>query len=733
MGVTSWLGTLFEFIGGIFNIIWAVLCLPVYAIIRTNFNIFIKIAELNILSSADMNEIYKRVTMIITIVMSFYVIFNIIKYTISPDTITDKEKGAGNIAKRIIVAILLIAFVPTAFSMAYKIQNRIISTQVIPKVILGQQVWDYSTYGSSFAADTFSAFYRVDREHCGSHCEEAQEHVSDLIESIRQGGSVIHILGTMGGQLGLSVSGHTVPAEAVEFDGLFALIFGCYVIYVIFIYSIDVAVRYIQLLYLQIISPIAIMGYIVPSKDNMFQRWLRQCSTTYLDLFIRISIMYFAMLIIQILGHSLRITNLTTGSQASNVGPIAYKIAETDGSHIGPIVYIFFIMGVLIFVQRAPKLLEELFPKSGAAGIGFGFDWKTRGDPLKKSYNALKKPIAATSGAIASGLNTYKSLRNGKLREALANKDWSTQKKRAANDKLGKKLKFLQNDEFYRGLNTAVSMGKSVIGGGRNAAKSNSIIGAYANRDKAEREDLNLIDDGGTPAGYNLFGLYYDNEKTRYKRFIDSMDDIIKTRKSVGTAAGDTKAMKATMAHIADWNQKGVGDAEKRDNIKKEVEKALRIYAVSDRTTPAKQELAVKAFNDAVREALKDNGFATFNSDGECTGGLDATAYAAITDKFEKEDKNSTEMAILKQEVEESHRHTLAAKDKDGSPYVFKYVKDTGEIAEIEYSDIKDFAKNIGKIEKSASDVKLETQYSAEYKETNANANVPGKKDGEKK
>ena len=94
----SWLSTLDEIIGGIFNIIWAFLCVPVYMIIRTLFNVFIKIAELDLLSEGNMDSIYKRVTMILIVVMAFYVVFNIVKYTITPDMIEDKEKGVGKLS-----------------------------------------------------------------------------------------------------------------------------------------------------------------------------------------------------------------------------------------------------------------------------------------------------------------------------------------------------------------------------------------------------------------------------------------------------------------------------------------------------------------------------------------------------------------------------------------------------------------------------------------------------------
>ena len=173
-------------LGTLLNILWASLCIPVYGIIRNHFSIFIRIAELDISSSVNINEIYQRVTMIITIVMTFYVAFNIIQYTINPDTVSDKEKGAGKVVYRIVIAILLIAFVPNIFSLAYKLQNKLIETQVFSKIILGEEVDDYASYGSSFAADAFSAFYRVNYDACGDDCEAAEAHVRSVINGMRE-------------------------------------------------------------------------------------------------------------------------------------------------------------------------------------------------------------------------------------------------------------------------------------------------------------------------------------------------------------------------------------------------------------------------------------------------------------------------------------------------------------------------------------------------------------------
>ena len=126
---------LFDIIGSVFNILWARLCSIVYGLIVLAFNLFTEVSQLDILSADKVNGIYQRLTMIITIVMVFYITFEFIKYVISPDTISDKEKGAGKVVARIVTAILLIAFVPTIFSWGYKIQQRILDTNVIPVVI----------------------------------------------------------------------------------------------------------------------------------------------------------------------------------------------------------------------------------------------------------------------------------------------------------------------------------------------------------------------------------------------------------------------------------------------------------------------------------------------------------------------------------------------------------------------------------------------------------------------
>ena len=263
----------------------AILCDLVYWLIAKIYELFITVARLNILADG-FGPIYQRVTMILTIVMTFYITFEFVKYTINPDSFSDKEKGAGNILKRIVIVVALIAFMPNIFSLAYELQSKIIETNLISKMILGTTNTDYAKFGNDFSANTLGLFYYYDEEVCasgGGQCEEAKEVVEENLNNIREKGEV-NISDSINLKSNTGIAGilkETYPAIHFTFNGFLPLIIGIVIAYILVLYSIDVGVRYAQLIFLQVMAPIAVMGYIIPKKDGIFQKWGKQCISTY--------------------------------------------------------------------------------------------------------------------------------------------------------------------------------------------------------------------------------------------------------------------------------------------------------------------------------------------------------------------------------------------------------------------------------------------------------------------
>ena len=114
--------------------------------------------------------------------------------------------------------------------------------------------------------------------------------------------------------------------------------------------TLDIALRVVKIGFLQIISPIPIITNAVEKKysDSILSRWVNEYIVTYVDLFLRLAIIYFVIFILKIL-----MTMTTT--------------TEMDFSLIN----IFILVGALMFMKQAPKLIGTITGiKSLAEGKG---------------------------------------------------------------------------------------------------------------------------------------------------------------------------------------------------------------------------------------------------------------------------------------------------------------------------------------------------------------------------
>ena len=464
--------------------IGAILCNLIYSLISWIYQLFMVVSRLNILSSDQVAPIYQRVTMILTIVMTFYITFEFVKYVIQPDNFSDKEKGVGNIAFRMIMVVILIAFVPRIFTLAYRLQNTLIENQVISKVILGKKNSDFATLGGTFSSNMLGLFYYVDEDVCKGSCSQEQTVVNNNLNSLASGNSFNIADGINSGK---TVNGEDIPT--IKFDGFLAIIVGGFIVYILAMYSIDVGTRYAQLIFLQIMAPVAIMGYLAPKKDNIFKKWMQQCLTTYLDLFIRLAIIYFVLLIVEVLGDA-----YTTGNLFAGISGITTTIKMFT--------YIVLVMGLLAFAQKAPKMLSELLPNGGSAGIGFGLGYKNRLEPTVKTAGSVARGTGRTlAAARAPGLAVAEAIRN-------KTGVWSA----------------------VKGTGTGL---KNALG--KNGSYSKS---AQAIRQSVQK-DTQTKDSGGTPLKADLFGGYEDSRAKRQDLAIQQLERGKENKKNIRASVDD--------------------------------------------------------------------------------------------------------------------------------------------------------------------------------------------------
>lgn len=372
----------------------------IYNFIVDLYNVFMYTARAEILESSFIQGIYNKVGMILGIFMVFKLSFSLIQSLVDPSKFTDEKKGFGGIIKRSVISIVLLGITPSIFNMAFDLQNLVVGSanntdNIIYKLIVGKAPSkDAESFGHVIASELYFGFYteneplklnqglEVTYPDSGGVQLEVHDYeylkTQILEDHMSFSDTVDYISITNAGQY------------VIKWDGLFAIGFGLFMVYILITYCISVATRVIQLAYLQLIAPVPILSYI-SDPEGSFKNWTKQCMTTYLDLFIRLAIIYFI------------ITVSTQILQAfSEVGSVFYESTGLEaGSGTAKWVSRFLIIGLLMFGKRVPELLKDLFPNfgGGAASIGFGLK-----NPKKMLEDIPGMGIA--KGAATFGLGT---------------------------------------------------------------------------------------------------------------------------------------------------------------------------------------------------------------------------------------------------------------------------------------------------------------------------------------
>lgn len=449
------------------NELCAWICGIIYPLIAKIYNLFMEIAKLDILSSDDVQPIYERFTMMLSIIMVFYITFEMVKYVIQPDQISDKEKGAGKLIQKIMIVIVLIAFVPKIFTLAYSIQNKIIDNGIISKLILGTNTnIEMENLGNVFSANLLRPFYYVaegqEEEDCGNF--ECGVIVNANLQTLSEEGELPLITEGLDEKYDTEsdyVSGK-VEISKIKFYGLIAVAVGIFAAYILILFCVDLGVRWAQMVFLQLIAPVTIIGYLSPKKDGVFEKWCKQCLTTYLDLFIRVVVIYFTLLVCRILTN----TGWLEGPESVNKW-----------------VYVFLVLGLLMFAQKVPKMLQELFPNSGAASGNFGLKAGERFTPAFNTAKGVARGAGAVTGmALGSAIGAAHGVRQGLKGKGA---------KKAGNAALG--LARGAVGGAARGLYNGGKKGNMVknIGAGvKNQVASNKKFGAKVENDYGIKEQL---------------------------------------------------------------------------------------------------------------------------------------------------------------------------------------------------------------------------------------------------
>ena len=398
--------TLILGIRGFFGILDSV----VYTLISGIYQIFFNIASSTLFDGEVIKVLFSRVQLILGVIMLFKLAINLINGIINPESIGDKKNGFGNAITRIVVSlVMLVLIVPLnipgniesgsynaqlnnngiLFGTMYEFQNRILSENTIGNIILNKQVdikvKDETTedalakYGNHLSAIILKTFINPNitkdsEENISSEDDYAANTIcsnttdsSDLIEQYNKQEDIRTIIALANNKENKCTSqGDEGTVFMFNYSMFISTLVGVLFLVIMAGFTLDVAIRALKLVILRIIAPIPIIAYISPNGDNNFKAWTKAVLTTYVDVFVRVAVVYFIVFIID---------------QFTNTG----IILNISKGPIGVFSKLFILLGLFYFAKEAPKfLLESIGIKyqggffsgigkmMGAAAIGAG-------------------------------------------------------------------------------------------------------------------------------------------------------------------------------------------------------------------------------------------------------------------------------------------------------------------------------------------------------------------------
>lgn len=169
-----------------------------------------------------------------------------------------------------------------------------------------------------------------------------------------------------------------------EFNYILALVAGVLAVYMFACYTMAIGVRVAKLGFLQIISPIAVMMRIIPKKkEAIYDKWQKMLLETYLDVFIRLTIIYFSLFAV---------------SLVPNVIKTLFSSFDS-GVFVNALACVVVILGILKFAQDAPGLFKDFFGGSGSFALKSPKKQLSENKIAMGGVNALRGGIyGATTG-----------------------------------------------------------------------------------------------------------------------------------------------------------------------------------------------------------------------------------------------------------------------------------------------------------------------------------------------
>ena len=382
----------------------------IYDLVGKAFNIFMAIAGARLLSTEAYMEVANKVYIIVGVLMLFVLSYSILRSIIDPDKNLKEELGGKLVQRIIIAVVGLamtpVLFNLLYQAQGLILDNNILGNLFFNDEVL-EDGTDPNTYISNIggyvtATSLWEAFF-YPAEESGKTSEEIEADPSKyLVATIGWGAACVAGVAASAALwevpiVNIFVIGATVFACASAYNSasaadssasstngkkvtlreayartaagdsfkiyiafldnyvnegeitylyIISTVCGAFALYAFISFSIDMGVRAAKMAYFQIVAPIPLIMQVIPSNKDIFNKYLKGVKDTFLEVFIRVSVVYIVVYIICHLQRLFSSSSALWGNQELN-GPSKYFALAL------------LILGLIAFCRKAPDIIAE--------------------------------------------------------------------------------------------------------------------------------------------------------------------------------------------------------------------------------------------------------------------------------------------------------------------------------------------------------------------------------------
>ena len=395
----------------------------IFKLVNSAYRIFLALAEADIFKNAEFDIITKNMYEILSIVMLFALAYGILVKIVDPENSKSGVDGK-KILQKLVMAIVLLALIPSIFSFMFGLQKAILESNVLNSIFTGSSnvgAQNIQNAGNVMAVNSFKPFF-TPNVNSDVNPEDARGSIRNHTEygiTLGNNGSYgckkdqctladVDTFAEKTGDFGFyQAFAANINEGEVDFQWLIALVVGGFLVYAMISFCFDMALRVCKLAFFEIIAPIAIFCNVIPKMEDVFKKWLSNTTKTFISVFTRIIVMNFGVYLISII-----VKNVDLG------------LDNPGNWFLNLIAKCFLILGIVMFMRQAPKLLSDLFgfgdgdmklgikdklKSSGAFAAGAAIGAGTTGlvrNAVNAGQNFKKAPKDKKFGAVVKGIGS---------------------------------------------------------------------------------------------------------------------------------------------------------------------------------------------------------------------------------------------------------------------------------------------------------------------------------------